>query len=292
MARSERGIVTPEAVLLEFESAAVGSRMLAVMLDLFIQFNLLTPISFLAGPAVSGSFPEWLAIVLLVIGLFLVIFGYPIAMETLWNGRTIGKAALGLRVVTTEGAPVRFRHASIRAALQLVDFYLLFGGVAVITSLLSRDNQRLGDLAAGTIVLRERKAESTTKPVTFPVPQGWEAYAASLDVSRVTAAQYGLVRDFLLRVTELRPAARDHLGRRLARPLAAAINHQPPPGTAVEGFLVCTVARYQLRHADAGVAPVVESPPPPPPTGLSRAVPEQSPIDSAPPDAGPFTAPD
>jgi uncharacterized RDD family membrane protein YckC len=291
VARSERGIVTPEGVLLEFESAAVGSRMLAVFLDLFIQLNLLTPISILLGPAVSGAFPQWLAVVLLVIALFLVIFGYPIAMETLWNGRTIGKAALGLRVVTAEGTPVRFRHAAIRAALQIVDFFLLFGSVAVISSLVTRNNQRLGDLAAGTIVLRERKAESTTKPVTFPVPAGWEAYAASLDVSRVTPAQYGLVRDFLLRVTELRPAARLHIGQRLARPLASSINHQPPPGTATEGFLVCTVARYQLRHAGPDVVPVVTSSPPP--SGPRRApAPEPPPIDSAPPDTGPFIPPD
>ncbi len=79
---------------------------------------------------------------------------------------------MGLRVVTREGAPVQFRHAAIRAALGLIDFYLAFGGVAVISALVTREHQRLGDLVAGTLVLRERTGARAPTAVRFAVPAG------------------------------------------------------------------------------------------------------------------------
>ena len=164
----------------------------------------------------------------------LVIFlllGYPVACESLWNGRTVGKAALGLRVRTKEGAPIRFRHAAIRGALGLVDFWLTLGAAATISVLVTRDSQRLGDLAAGTLVLRERTAASlTSSAFAFYPPPGWEAYAGALDVGAMTPDQYGLVRGYLLRASEMTPAARHHHARRRAQPRTAMRAHQPPAG--------------------------------------------------------------
>lgn len=246
------GIVTPEAVVLEFETAGLGSRMVAFTIDAAIQGALLIAF-FVAAALVSellGSM-GWLGAALIYIVLFLLLLGYAPVFETLWRGRTPGKAALGLRVVTAEGAPVRFRHAAIRAALGVVDFWLLTGGVAVIAILVSRRNQRLGDLVAGTLVLRERSGARTLTAVRFDVPYGLEAYAPTIDAAGLRPADYGAIRSFLLRRPTLPPHVRDALARDIAGPLSARLHHQPPAGITPEQFLLCLAARYQERTAAA-----------------------------------------
>src|SRR4029079_10555088 len=131
---------------------------------------------------------------------------------------------------------------------------------AVSSCLLTTRDQRLGDLAAGTIVVRERTAKAAATAVWFAPPPGLEAYTAGLDVSSVSDAQFGLVRTFLLRVGDLSPQARYALAVRLATPLTALLRTDPPVGVPPETFLVCVAAAHQRRHH-----PV--PPPPPPPTG-------------------------
>lgn len=246
-------IITPEAVALEFEPAGVGSRLLAFALDLLIQLAALIVLGIVAGLGATNGLPDSVAIVLTVVAVFLILLGYPIISETLWNGRTVGKAAVGLRVRTKEGAPIRFRHAAIRGALGLVDFYVTSGVGATLSVLLTRDSQRLGDLAAGTLVLRERTATSlTSAPASFVPPPGWEPYAASLDVAAMTPEQYGIVRGFLLRAHTLGPAARSHLAVRLASPLSGVLKHEPPAGVHPESFLLCAAAAYQRRYGRSG----------------------------------------
>jgi len=280
-----RGIVTPEAVLLEFESASVGSRALAILLDLMVQGAALFAFFLVLGIAAGdGSLSTAVAISVVTIALFAVLLGYPVGMETLWRGRTLGKAALGLRVVTNEGAPIRFRHAAVRGALGLVDFYLSSGLVATLSVLISRDNQRLGDLAAGTRVLRERTGTPPAMAVVFAPPPGYEQYATSLDAGPVTADQYELIRSFLLRVHQLTPAARTTLAFRLANPLARALGHTPPPHVVPEVFLVCLAAAYQLRHGELHPAMAAQPPPPPPPPPPASAEPAER-------SEGPFVPP-
>lgn len=245
-----RGIVTPEGVVLEFETAGVASRGIAFALDLLLQLVVLLVVFVgLAITVGNASGGETLFIVVTLLVSFLVLFGYPAAMETFWNGRTLGHAAMGLRVVTTEGAPVRFRHAAVRAIFRVIEGIALVGAPAVLAITFMPRDQRLGDLVAGTLVLRERSSSRLPVPVAFAPPPGWEGYAASLDVSGVTAEQYALVRAFLLRVHELLPEARARLAVSLANPLAVRMRHQPPPQVPAELFLVCTAAAYQRRHA-------------------------------------------
>jgi hypothetical protein len=157
--------------------------------------------------------------------------------------------ALGLRVRTREGTPVRFRHAVIRASLGLVEFYMTFGVVAVLSILFTRDHQRLGDLAAGTVVMRERTAGAKTGVAyDFWPPHGWGPYTAALDVGAMTDEQYGLVRNFLLRADEMSPGPRQHLATRLAEPLTGVLHHRPPANVTAEQFLLCTAAAYQRRQ--------------------------------------------
>jgi hypothetical protein len=181
--------------------------------------------------------------------LFLVLFAYPIALETLWRGRTLGKMALGLRVVTVEGGPVRFRHAAIRAVLALVEVLGLFGSIAILSVLMTRRNQRLGDLAAGTLVLRERTGLRAPVPVAFGVPPGMDAYVDSLDTAAMTAEDYAAVRAFLMRAPSLPWAVRRDLAQRLAHTLGARLRPEPPPGLHPEAYLACLAAAVQRRDA-------------------------------------------
>jgi uncharacterized RDD family membrane protein YckC len=243
------GIVTPEAVLLEFETAGVASRTIAELLDLGVQFTglmvVLLAVSFVSG--VAGG--DVLAVVVSLIAFFLALVGYPAVMETFWNGRTLGKAAMGLRVVTREGAPERFRHAAIRSMIGLVEIYLLLGIPAVISIVTSRRDQRLGDLVAGTLVLRQRAGRRAAPPVAFGVPWNWEAYVQSLDVSPITDEQYGVVRAVLLRLGELTPAARWQVTTEVATAVAGQMRIPVPVQVAPDMFLTCVATAYQRRHA-------------------------------------------
>jgi uncharacterized RDD family membrane protein YckC len=263
------GIVTPEAVLLEFETAGAGSRAGAELLDVLLQLLVL----FLIGIvmlllAASGGTTE--AVIAYIVVVFLVIVGYPVAMESMWNGRTLGKAVFGLRVVTVEGGPVRFRHAAIRGIFGVFEIYAVMGSVALMSIILTRRDQRLGDLSAGTILLRERTAPANEAvAVRFFAPYGLESYVATLDVTALTNDQYGVVRSFLMRVMDLSPEARGGLAVKLANATALELRLTPPQGLAPEPFLVCVAAAYQNRHGGPPPSPAPPSgygyPPPPPP---------------------------
>jgi uncharacterized RDD family membrane protein YckC len=242
-------VVTPEAVVLDFETAGLASRSLAFVIDLALQATALLVLGAAAAVVTPAGDGGWVAIAALALIGFAVLFGYPIAGDTLGRGRTIGKMALGLRVVTVEGGPPRLRHAAIRAAVGLLDFYVPPGGpVAVVSVLVTRRDQRLGDVVAGTLVLRERTAAPLPTAIWFPPPPGYEGYAAGLDVSAVTAEEYGLVRAYLIRAWELSPEARAALALRLANPLATKLAHQPPAWVGPDAFLACLAAAYQRAH--------------------------------------------
>ncbi len=255
-------MVTPEAVALEFSTANVGSRILAFLIDALI----VAAVSFVGIRALTlsdATFPQWLVISIMVILIPGWYLGYFIVSETLWRGRTVGKAALGLRVVTREGGPVRFRHAAVRAMLGVVDFAIASGFFAVLFVLLTRDNQRLGDIVAGTLVLRERSGLPAPAPVSFEVPSSLEPYAATLDVSGLRIEEYQAVRTFLLRAPSLPPAPRTSLALQLASPLVERLRPPPPPGMPPELFLHCVAAVYQRRQRRGAPAyPAVQPPVP------------------------------
>ena len=274
MAQGSTRMVTPEAVALEFQTANVGSRILAFLIDMAVVlaglFVGITGVALLVNAA-DLALPDWL-----VLAMFFVLIpgwwlGYFIAFETLWRGRTLGKAALGLRVVTREGAPVRFRHAAIRTLLGTVDFLLGSGFFAVVFILFSRDNQRLGDMVAGTLVLRERSATKLAAPVSFAAPPGLESYTATLDVTGVATEDYQAVRSFLLRAEQFAPASRASLAAQLATPLATRLRPPPPDGVPPEAYLRCVAAAYQRRQRAAAGAPA-----PPLPSGWQPAAPPAS----------------
>ena len=247
----EHGIVTPEAVVLELETAGLASRALAGLLDLAVQAGglllasiVITMIGFAIGD-VSESFLR----TAYAIAITLVLLGYPVVMETIWRGRTLGKMWMGLRAVTVEGMPITLRHATLRMMGGLVDKLIPPGGVTGALFVLgTRRHQRVGDLLAGTIVIRDPFRRELPPALWFPVPIGYDAYAASLDPTALTVDQYTVLRAFLMRVSELHPEARYSVALVLADRTARAIGHVRPVGVHPETLVLCAVARYQRRN--------------------------------------------
>jgi uncharacterized RDD family membrane protein YckC len=243
------GIVTPEAVVLDLERAGVASRILAIFLDLLL-IGVVYFLLLLLAVAIFGDAEGVVGAVLAVVGSLGAYLAWFVGFEALM-GRTPGKAALGLRVIATDGTPVRFPQAFLRAVLGLVDFLMVpFGFIAITTTLLSPRDQRLGDMTAGTLVVRQRAASNWVAPAQFSSPPGYEAYVASLEIGAMTVEHYGLVRTFLLRAHHLAPLARVQMAVRLANPLATnVLRHQPPHYLHPETFLVCVAAAWQRAHA-------------------------------------------
>jgi uncharacterized RDD family membrane protein YckC len=247
------GLVTPEGVVLELDAAGVPSRALSAAVDFIVQVAaVLIPVTI---AAVIGR-PSWLLVVVTVVSVLLALFAYPALSETFLGGRSLGKVLVGLRVVTVEGAPVRFRHAAIRSALGIVDVWLVpLGCIGVVTSLCNRRSQRLGDLAAGTMVLRTRAGAATVQAVHFPAPVGLEGYAASLDVGSLSPEQYQVVRSYLLRAPSMDVSGQAHLSRVIASAVCRRLRHLPPPGVPDPIFLACVAHAYQRRMAGASAVP-------------------------------------
>jgi uncharacterized RDD family membrane protein YckC len=245
------GIITPEAVVLDVETAGVASRMLAGLLDLLIEVAfMLFVLMLLALSRVveSGTGLRTASAILIAI----VVMVYPVAWETLWRGRTPGKRALGLRAVTIEGAPIRFRHAVLRMMGGVVDRLLPPVGVTGSLMVLgTRRHQRIGDLLAGTVVIRDPDRTPLPQAVWFPVPQGLDQFAATIDPTALTDQQYTVIRSFLMRNREFSADARHAVATDLAARAAAQLHHDRVSAVHPEAYLLCVVARYQRRNFPA-----------------------------------------
>ena len=246
------GIITPEAVVLELETAGVASRVFSGLIDGAIQvvlYVVLVLVVLLAlSPGGGNGVDSDVGAAVAGLALFLVVFLYPLVSEMVGRGRTIGKLAMGLRVVTIEGAPIRFRHAALRAMGGLVDKWVPPGGLVGTFFVLGTPNrQRIGDLLAGTLVIRDPNRTALPVGIWFPVPIGYEAYAASIDPTAFTVDQYTVVRSFLMRSRELTPPARSAVALDLAQRTERVLLHQRPQQVHPETFLLCVIARYQRR---------------------------------------------
>jgi uncharacterized RDD family membrane protein YckC len=270
-------LVTGEAVVLELRLARLASRSVAFAIDAAAQLGMLASLllPFLTGgTGLDGALTA--ATVLLVIVFVLV--GYPVLVETLTRGRTLGKLVMGLRVVRDDGGPIRFRHALTRGlAGFFVDFWALGlgGAVALVVSLSSARGKRVGDYLAGTVVLRERTPALAGGPVTMPASlAGW---AAGLDVSRLPDELALAVRQYLGRYHKLDALPRDRLGSNLADEVGRNLGVALPAGEQAAMYLAAVLAERRTRHeqgmaAHQNAGPSREPPAMPPPAGSGTFV--------------------
>ncbi|MDP9220528.1 MAG: RDD family protein, partial [Actinomycetota bacterium] len=228
-------IVTGEAVALELRLAKLPSRLLAAVIDLFLQLGVLYLFQILGTIVLLGADPG-LAIALFILMIVGVFVGYPVTMETLTRGRTLGKMAMGIRVVRDDGGPIGFRQALVRGLFAglLEKPGLLFAGltavIGILTMLISTKGKRVGDLAAGTVVLQERvPASKLAYYAQMPPPLA--SWASTLDITGVDDSLALSVRQFLSRLPQLDAGAKAELGARLSAAVAAVTTPPPPPGT-------------------------------------------------------------
>ncbi|MET7458547.1 RDD family protein [Streptomyces sp. NPDC005574] len=240
-------LVTGEAVALEVRPARLPSRALAVLLDLAVAVVCYILVM-VALAASTSSLDDAAQIALSITAFLLVLVGGPIAVETLSHGRSLGKLACGLRVVRDDGGPIRFRHALVRGAIGAVEILMTFGVVAVIASLVSARGRRLGDVFAGTLVVRERVPAARTGFV--PPPPPWLAGRFSeLDLSAVPDSLWLSVRQYLTRMRQLDPQVGWAMAQRLATDVAARTGAPAPQGVPPAAYLAAVLQERQAREA-------------------------------------------
>lgn len=240
-------LVTGEAVALELRPARLPSRALAVLIDLIVAMVVYIAVT-VALVAASASLDDAAQVALSIAAFLLVLVGGPIAVETLSHGRSLGKLAVGLRVVRDDGGPIRFRHALVRGAIGVIEILMTFGVVACIASLVSARGRRLGDVFAGTLVVRER---IPVGPSGFlPPPPPWLAGRFSgLDLSAVPDGLWLAIRQYLTRMHQLDPQVGWAMAERLASDLAAHTGTPAPQDVPPGAYLAAVVQERQAREA-------------------------------------------
>jgi len=261
-------IDTPEQVELEFAIAGLGSRFVAVLIDHLIQGGVYFLIGILAAVLFSAVanrvnlLGKWIFAVLIAL-YFLLIWGYYTLFEALWRGQTPGKHIMKLRVIKDSGRQITFFEALSRNLLRIVDYLPAFYLTGVITMLCTKRHQRLGDLAAGTIVVHERSDEQPLliergtsimpaqhAPGFDPLISAAAAQEASglpADaVARLGADDLLLIESFSARALDLSPTTRADIAVRIATQMATKMNIAVPPGNP-ERFLEALA--YAMRSA-------------------------------------------
>jgi uncharacterized RDD family membrane protein YckC len=237
-------LVTGDAVVLELPPAGLGTRLLAITIDVVVHLLLLVGSVFVFGGLWLELDPAGMAALVLTT-VVVVLVALPATVETLTHGRSLGKLALGLRVVRDDGGPIRSRQAIARAMVGFGEIYLAFGALTAPFVLGTARCKRLGDMLAGTYVINERTA-TVSSPMAQMPPElaGW---AASADLGQVPGPLGLAARSFLARADSLSPQARHRIGEQLAADLAGRVSPPPPPGTHRERFIAAVLAERRER---------------------------------------------
>lgn len=257
-------IDTPELVAIEMPLAGIGSRFIALLVDTLIWGTGTVAVSLvfwflLPGiGAFSRLSAQW-AVAIYVFLVFLLNWGYFTFFEAFWNGRTPGKRVAKIRVIQRSGRAIGLFESMARNLIRYIDQIPFFYGVGVIAVFATRQHQRLGDLAAGTLVVRDRELESPlwsesgsrtfTAQIftpTAPIPEPHTALTLPASgIAKLSPADLEILESFLARRLDLPLATREALALRIAAAIQAKSGLEPPPEASVETFLEA-VAR-QLR---------------------------------------------
>jgi uncharacterized RDD family membrane protein YckC len=263
-------LVSGEGVALQLPRAGIGSRLVATLIDAAIQIGAAIVLIIVTSELVGGA-DAAAAAALIICEAVLIIAGYPILTEWLNHGRTVGKAAMGLRVVRDDGGPISFRQALVRGLADLVLEkpglgFPLTTSAGLLTALFNERSKRLGDLMAGTFVIYERGGpQRSVTPQYFTVPYPLQPWAMALDLNRLDDHLALGVRQFVMRAHQMTPAAQHALGESLRAQLEAVIAPPPPPGTPTPLVLTTVLAERRRRADLRATTPPAYRPPGPPP---------------------------
>jgi uncharacterized RDD family membrane protein YckC len=240
----EDDLVTGEAVALDLPPATIGVRTVSGLIDVTATVALLLVVTLLFSLAALDT-DAALSGAAQIVSTVLVLVGFPAATETLTRGKSLGKLAMGLRTVRDDAGRISFRHALARALVGVVEIWLLGGVPAIISAMVSAKGKRVGDLVAGTYVVRDRFRLVLPPPVLMPpYLAGW---ASTADVTTLPTQLAVAVRQFLGRSSELQPQARAYTATRLATLVQQHAAPPPPPGTHPEDFLAAVLCERRNR---------------------------------------------
>ena len=244
-------MVTGEAVALEVVPATVVSRILSGLID-YTAYSVGGAISLFVVMILAinerSEFGDNLAFIRAIISLVILawIVVIPLLTELLSRGRSLGRMVTGTRVVRDDGGTVRLRHCLVRTLLAVVEIWLASAVPAVCTSVVSKRGKRLGDMLAGTYVVRDRHRSSMAPPLLMP-PElaGW---AAGTDLRALPGGLSLTARTFLQRASSMDAGPRSHLGLDLASRVQAYVSPPPPAGTHPERFLAAVLTERRNRE--------------------------------------------
>jgi len=257
-------IETPERVPLHFGLASIGNRFIACAIDhaiqtfalilIFIGFLLLADTTNVESA--FSTAPKWVYAVMIIV-LFLILTGYFAFFEWLWSGQTPGKRWLKLRVIREDGRPITFWEASVRNLIRSFDMMPApFYSIGLISVFSTTRDQRVGDMVAGTVVVREREAEAPAFAKVFASPVSDPALRRSFkpvnftgDLNSLTESEIQVVETFLRRRWDLADVPRQWMAWRVSLPILYKIR----PGYDLEtftyeGFLEELLHRYLATH--------------------------------------------
>ncbi len=257
-------IETPERVPLHFALASIGNRFIACAIDhtiqIFVLIAMLILFLIISDTADVGArlvnAPKWVIAVLVVIQ-FIIINGYFAIFEWIWRGQTPGKRWLKLRVIREDGRPISFYEAMIRNLLRLIDFMVPpFYSVGLVSVFATDRDQRIGDLVAGTVVVREREAEAPAFAEVFASPvsdpalrRTCQPFQFTADVNLLTEQEISVVESFLRRRWDLRNYPRQWMAWRVSMPILFKLRpHYDLASFTYEGFLEELLHRYREKH--------------------------------------------
>jgi uncharacterized RDD family membrane protein YckC len=232
-------VETPDHVQLRYDLAGAGNRGFAALID-FVAATLIVAGMIAAGAIVARILPPGAFFPLqglFVAAVLLVGWSYFIALEWLWEGRTLGKRVCGLRVISADGSPASFTAVLIRNLVRVVDFLPAFYGLGLLAIVATSRSQRLGDLAAGTFVVRAPRPRLdlvSLRTIADSAP------ATALQVRVLPGELQRVVREFVAREAKLGEPDR----RRVAATIAAALRSRLPDATSADDVaLIHEVAR-------------------------------------------------
>lgn len=257
-------IETPERVPLHFALASIGNRFLACAIDHALQvlaiMVMAIALTLIANYSSLGdqfaNAPKWVKAVLIII-VFLIFSSYFAFFEWIWNGQTPGKRWLKLRVIREDGRPITFWEASVRNLLRTLDMMPApFYSIGLISVFVSSSDQRVGDMVAGTVVVREREAEAPAFAEVFASPVSDPALRRSFkpvdfvaDINVLTESEIEVVETFLRRRWDLADMARQWMAWRVALPIMYKLRPTYDLSTfTYEGFLEELLHRYRATH--------------------------------------------
>jgi uncharacterized RDD family membrane protein YckC len=243
----ERELVTGEAVALDVRPASVILRGAGTMIDWVAYVGLFLLMVLVVTAVFGDGIDEALAQALGISGLVFSLLIVPMLVETLSHGRSLGRWAIGARIVRDDGGAIGLRHAFMRALMGVIEIFLTFGGLAAISALLNSRSKRLGDLLAGTYSQHERVPRFTEPH--FALPPALESWAATVDVARLPDGLSRRVVQFLRQAHQLSPTTRVRLAESLAAEVAPFVS--PLPAVPAE-YLLIGVADVRRTREYAG----------------------------------------